>query len=100
MRTLPTPHAPASSCCTLGNATWDVWVAWTVNGAVAFALGLLLTGRLLSAHRQPERPAAAEAGQQAPVLQALEPASPPRTPTPPPGQVQMAQSPPAAYSQV
>ena len=37
---------PPRSCCTLGGEAYDVWLAWTIVGALGFSLALVCTARL------------------------------------------------------
>lgn len=43
---LPPMPAPARSCCMLSSEAYDVWLAWTIAGALGFALSLACTARL------------------------------------------------------
>jgi hypothetical protein len=48
-------------CCSWSGALYDLWLSWTVTGAVAAALCLVLSGRIFTFVRRPGAAGAAGA---------------------------------------
>ena len=47
---MPTlPAALRCSCCSLKSSAYDMWLAWTIAGCLAFVLALLASGIIVHA---------------------------------------------------